>query len=80
MIDELTSEQAPPDTRPHDSLSDREYQIMRMIASGLTILRSRHGCSQNEDDHTFRMRALKKMKMKTTAELMHYAISHGLVD
>ena len=73
--------QEPVESRLHESLSDREYQIMRMIASGLTISQIATRLSlKAKTISTFRMRALKKMKMKTTAELMHYAISHGLVD
>jgi two-component system, NarL family, invasion response regulator UvrY len=67
--------------RPHESLSDREYQVMRMIASGLTCTQIAQKLSRNvKTISTFRARVLKKMEMKTTAELMHYAIQRGLVD
>ena len=67
--------------RPHESLSDREYQVMRMIASGLTVSQIAQKLSLNvKTISTFRARVLKKMEMKTTAELMHYAIQRGLVD
>ena len=65
----------------HDALSDREYQVMRMIASGLTVSQIATRLSLSvKTVSTYRMRVLEKMKMKTTAELMHYAISHSLVD
>jgi two-component system, NarL family, invasion response regulator UvrY len=68
-------------SRPHDSLSDREYQVMRMIASGLTVSQIAVKLSLSvKTISTFRARVLKKMEMKTTAELMYYAIQHGLVD
>jgi two-component system invasion response regulator UvrY len=68
-------------SRPHESLSDREYQVMRMIASGLTVSQIALKLSLSvKTISTFRARVLKKMEMKTTAELMYYAIQHGLVD
>jgi two-component system, NarL family, invasion response regulator UvrY len=68
-------------SRPHESLSDREYQVMRMIASGLTVTQIALKLSLSvKTISTFRSRVLKKMEMKTTAELMYYAIQHGLVD
>ena len=67
--------------RPHESLSDREYQVMRMIASGLTVSQIAQKLSLSvKTISTFRARVLKKMEMKTTAELMYYAIQQGLVD
>lgn len=67
--------------RPHESLSDREYQVMRMIASGLTVSQIALRLSLSvKTISTFRARVLKKMQMRTTAELMHYAIQQGLVD
>ena len=67
--------------RPHEVLSDREYQVLRMIASGLTVsqISSRLSLSVKTIS-TYRARVLEKMGMRTTAELMHYGIQHGLVD
>lgn len=65
----------------HETLSDREYQVMRMIASGKT------GKEIGEElflsvktISTYRTRILEKMEMKSNAELTHYVIKHGLVD
>jgi DNA-binding NarL/FixJ family response regulator len=69
------------DQRPHESLSDREYQVLRMIASGLTVSQVAARLTLSvKTVSTYRARVLEKMKMKTTAELMHYGIQHGLVD
>ncbi len=66
---------------PHELLSDREYQVLRMIASGLTVTQVAARLSLSvKTISTYRMRVLEKMKMRTTAELMHYGIQHGLVD
>ena len=67
--------------RPHEALSDREYQVLRMIASGLTVSQVATRLSLSvKTISTYRARVLEKMNMKTTAELMHYGIQHGLVD
>ncbi len=66
---------------PHELLSDREYQVLRMIASGLTVSQiSTRLTLSVKTISTYRARVLEKMGMKTTAELMHYGIQHGLVD
>ena len=67
--------------RPHELLSDREYQVFRMLASGLTVTQIASRLSLSvKTISTYRMRVLEKMKMDTTAELMHYGIQNGLVD
>jgi DNA-binding NarL/FixJ family response regulator len=81
--DDLGADDAPPrgTERADEVLSDREYQVLRLIASGLTVsqIASRLSLSVKTIS-TYRKRVLDKMHMKTTAELMHYAIQHGLVD
>lgn len=65
---------------PHEALSNREYQILKMMASGKTV-------SQIADElflsvktiSTYRTRILEKMNMKSNAELIHYAIKHKLI-
>jgi DNA-binding NarL/FixJ family response regulator len=65
----------------HERLSDREYQIMWMIASGRTVgeVAEQLFLSPNTIS-TYRARILRKMNMRSNAELMHYAIAHRLVD
>ena len=66
---------------PHERLSDREYQVMCMIASGKTVSQIAREISLSvKTISTHRAHILKKMKMKNNAELTHYAIKHGLVD
>ena len=65
----------------HERLSDREYQVVRMIASGKTVTEIADELSLSvKTISTNRSRALIKMGMKTNAELTHYAIKHGLVE
>jgi DNA-binding NarL/FixJ family response regulator len=66
---------------PHESLSDREYQVLCMIASGKTINEIAKELYLSEKTiSTYRTRILEKMKMKSNAELIYYAIKHNLVD
>ena len=65
----------------HDILSDREYQVLRLIAAGKTIKQIAEELSLSiKTVSTYRTRIMEKMKMKTNAELMHYAIKHQLLD
>ena len=65
----------------HEHLSDREYQVVLMIASGKTVSQIATELSLSvKTISTNRSRALTKMGMKTNAELTYYAIKHGLVD
>jgi len=64
----------------HETLSDREYQVMILIASGKTVSEIAEELSLSvKTIDTYRTRILEKMKMKTNAELTHYAIKQGLV-
>ena len=66
---------------PHDSLSDREYQVMCLIASGKEVGQIAQELSLSvKTISTYRARILEKMNMKTNAELTHYAIQNKLVE
>jgi DNA-binding NarL/FixJ family response regulator len=65
----------------HESLSDREFEVMRLIASGKTVGEIADLLSLSDSTiSTYRARILEKMEMKTNAELTHYAIQNKLVD
>jgi DNA-binding NarL/FixJ family response regulator len=65
----------------HEALSDREFEVMRLIGSGKTVCEIAELLSLSDKTvSTYRARVLEKMKMKTNAELIHYAIKNGLVD
>jgi two-component system, NarL family, invasion response regulator UvrY len=62
-------------------LSDREYQVMRLLASGKTASEVAEELNLSvKTISTYRTRILEKMSMRTNAELMRYAIENGLVD
>jgi two-component system invasion response regulator UvrY len=66
--------------QPHEKLSDREYQVMDLIASGKTVKEISEDLSLSvKTISTYRARILEKMKMKNIAELIRYAIKNGLV-
>jgi len=64
----------------HEALSDREFQVLRLIGSGMTVSEIAVELSLSvKTISTNRARILKKMGMKNNAELIGYAIKHGLV-
>jgi two-component system, NarL family, invasion response regulator UvrY len=64
----------------HEALSDREFEVMRLIASGKTVSEIAGLLSLSDRTiSTYRARILEKMGMKTNAELTHYAIGNELV-
>jgi DNA-binding NarL/FixJ family response regulator len=65
----------------HEILSDREYQVLCMIATGktVTMIAVELGLSVKTVS-TYRVRILEKLNMKNNAELTRYAIKEGLVD
>jgi DNA-binding NarL/FixJ family response regulator len=66
--------------RPHERLSDREYQVLRMIGSGKTVSEIATELSLSvKTVSTYRARVLEKMEMRTNAELTHYVVRHGLL-
>jgi len=66
---------------PHEKLSDREYQVMCMIASGRTVKEIAVELTLSiKTISTYRTRILEKLKMKSSAELTYYAVKNKLVD
>jgi two-component system, NarL family, invasion response regulator UvrY len=67
--------------QPHERLSDREFEILKLLASGKTVSQvAQELCLSVKTVSTHRTRILKKMNMKTNAELTHYAVKSGLVS
>jgi DNA-binding NarL/FixJ family response regulator len=65
----------------HELLSDREHEVMKMIAAGvpLTEIGERLHVSVKTIS-SYRARIMEKMKMKSNADLTRYAMTHGLID
>lgn len=65
----------------HERLSDREFEILRIFASGKTVKEAAADLSLSVNTiSTYRARILEKMGMHTNAELTHYAISNKLIE
>ena len=66
--------------QPHETLSEREQQVMFMICSGKSIKEIAESLSLNPKTiSVFHTRILKKMKLKNDVELSQYAMKHNLV-
>jgi DNA-binding NarL/FixJ family response regulator len=66
--------------QPHEFLSDREFQVLCLIASGNSLKQiGENLCINVKTVSTYRTRILEKLNMKSNVELTHYAIKHRLV-
>jgi two-component system invasion response regulator UvrY len=66
---------------PHEGLSDRELQVLRMLAVGKSVKEIGVDLSLSEKTiSTYRARIIAKMNMRSNAELMRYALRAGLVE
>ena len=69
------------DRPPHEALSDREFEVMKLIASGKKVTEIAVMLSLSDKTiSTYRARILQKLRMKTNAELTRYAIQNELID
>jgi len=69
------------DRPPHETLSDRELEVMRLLASGKTVTEIAALLSLSDKTiSTYRARVLEKIGINTNAELIRYAIENKLVD
>jgi len=65
----------------HETLSDREYQVLLMISSGKTTSEIAEEMALSvKTVSTYRVRILEKMKMKSNADLTYYVIKNKLID
>jgi two-component system invasion response regulator UvrY len=64
---------------PHETLSDREYQVMRMLAAGKTVKEIGEELSLSvKTISTYRSRVLEKMRLRNNAEIARYAVENRL--
>jgi DNA-binding NarL/FixJ family response regulator len=74
----LTNEQDGP---AHEALSDREYQVMCLLASGKTVKEIGNDLSLSvKTISTYRTRILEKLNLQNNSQIMRYAVQRGLVD
>lgn len=81
LADRMLFDLSGSDKPRHESLSDRELEVLRLIASGKTVGEIAELLFLSvKTISTYRRRILDKMSMETNAELTHYAIREKLVD
>jgi DNA-binding NarL/FixJ family response regulator len=78
MVDLLQGERERP---PHEILSNREYQVMCLLAAGHTVGEAAAQLSLSvKTISTYRARLMEKLNLRNTAEIIRYALQHGLVE
>jgi len=82
LAEKLISNLDEPADKPlHESLSDREHEVMRMIASGVPLTEIGDALHVSvKTISSYRARIMEKMQMKSNAELTRYAITQGMID
>lgn len=66
---------------PHQRLSQREFEVLRSLASGKAVSEIADILSLSDKTvSTYRARILEKLQLKTTAELVRYALEHSLIE
>jgi DNA-binding NarL/FixJ family response regulator len=69
------------DQAPHEALSNRELQVLRLIAAGKSIKETAAELALSEKTvATYRTRISEKAGLKTNVEIVRYALKHGLVE
>jgi len=81
LVEKLVAEVGPAGSLPHESLSDREFQLMQLVLAGHSLKEVALELSLSvKTIRTFHSRVLKKLSLKNDVELVHYALEHRLVD
>lgn len=79
--DLATNLHTPREKAPHELLSDREYQVLRMLGAGKSVKEIGFDLALSiKTVSTYRTRVLTKLKLKSNAEVMRYALREKLVD
>ena len=81
LAEKLAAELGRAERAPHEALSDREFQVMQMLAAGKSLKEIADELSLSvKTISTFRGRILEKLKLQNNVELAHYAREHQLLD
>ena len=82
LAEKLAAELSPGNEKePHEMLSDREYRVMWLLASGKSISRiAKEMILSPSTISTYRTRILKKLGLANNAQLVHYAIKNKLIE
>lgn len=81
LAEKLAAELGRPEKAPHEQLSNREFQVMQLLATGKSLKEIADELSLSvKTISTFRGRILEKLKLQNNVELAHYAREHGLLE
>jgi two-component system, NarL family, invasion response regulator UvrY len=82
LAEQLANEiEAKSNKPPHELLSDREFQVLRMLAAGKSVKEIAFDLSLSDKTvNTYRARIMEKTRMKNNSELISYVIRNGLLD
>jgi DNA-binding NarL/FixJ family response regulator len=82
LVDEMVFDQGLGDgKRPHERLSDREFQIFQLLVSGQTVNAIAEGLSLSAKTiSTHKLRLMQKMQLQSNVELIRYAMEHQLIS
>ncbi len=79
--DQLATELANPSRKPHEALSEREFQVFHKLATGVKANQIARDLNLSvKTVSTYRARVLVKLQLRTNADVTHYAMKNGLVD
>lgn len=71
----------PANREPHETLSDREFEVLALIGSGKTMSQiASELCLSYNTINTYRARVLSKLGLKSDSEIVRYALRHSLVE
>ncbi|MBB5404378.1 DNA-binding NarL/FixJ family response regulator [Paraburkholderia atlantica] len=80
LVDAMVFDTQRDDVPPHKVLSDREFQVLQMLAAGRSINEIAETCTLSAKTiSTHKMRLMRKLGLSNNAELIRYAIRHGLI-
>jgi DNA-binding NarL/FixJ family response regulator len=80
LVDAMVFETHRGDMPPHEVLSDREFQVLQMLAAGKSINEIADTCALSAKTiSTHKMRLMQKLGLANNAEVIRYAIRHGLI-
>ena len=69
------------DRLAHERLSQREFEVLRLLGSGTTVSEIAAMLSLSDKTvSTYRTRVLEKLSLKTNAEIVRYALEHSLIE
>jgi DNA-binding NarL/FixJ family response regulator len=80
LVDAMVFETQRDDVPPHEVLSDREFQVLQMLAAGRSINEIAEACALSAKTiSTHKMRLMQKLGLSNNAEVIRYAIRHGMI-